>query len=557
MPAVISQIYDATDIIELFQMNGEIMKFWCCNLLLSGSNSNYEENIAINIDIHSKPIDVELTISFTEPKPCVIHKIYSKFKCKIISFKQHSNSTVNEITFIQDQTSGIFTQQSIKLIEKSELKRLSKCDIIIRVECNITKVQYFDHKFARFANTEIAERIKKKHRFTSNDTYDDDYMQPNSTRNHTKNCRFANPISEVILPIHYKHINYTTRSETQSSENVSNNSQSDPIEQIRQENRQIRNIIGSLLTHIIMKPTVNHLAIPLIDGDELDNYTTRSKKLNNIRKQVHLKPEYVIHRKNGTYCIAVNPVTPFEHQPLSFVLTDIHRYYTRNNEGNVKPLIEISENLILKQSKVLSVRRLTENTCQWQPKLIGQLDTFAKCNIPEGTILGQYIGHEMLEDEYHKKYKGTKEDEIHRIYLHSEYLLIENDKNLNEMNARKKRRLNKNVENKNNNRKILIVIDALSVDKTNPLLYLNDGRKDIERPKPTRKDLEGRINTEFVSCLVNGYPNILVRTIKNISKGRSVLSYYGERYKEVMEQVERHKRTEKRLLQLFRDISSM
>eukprot|EP01084_Bolivina_argentea_P279483 477814_1 len=326
------------------------------------------------------------------------------------------------------------------------------------------------------------------------------------------------------------------------------------VEEIMKDNEEIRSIIGSLLMHVIAKPSVDHLAVELVDGDELDNYTTRSKKLNNIRKQVHLKPQYAKHRKKKTYCIEANPETPQQHKPSLLVRNDIHRFYTRNNEGNLKPLIEFSSNLIFKQSKFLGVRRLNENTVQWQPTLIGQLDTFAKVNIPTGTILGQYVGHEMLEDEYHRKYKGTKEDHIHRLYLHSEYLLIGNDnRNLNERNPKKKRRLNTNTQNKHNN-KIRIVIDALSADKTNPLLYLNDGRKDIKTTEPTTEDLEERINAEFVSCLVNGYPNILVRTIKDIPRGKSVLIYYGE-YKDVIENAEKNKRTEQNLLQLFRNIS--
>ena len=76
--------------------------------------------------------------------------------------------------------------------------------------------------------------------------------------------------------------------------------------------------------------------------------------------------------------------------------------------------------------------------------------------------------------------------------------------------AAKKRRLNKNISPKDEN-KISICIDTLSANKYNPLLYINDGRKSFYREE---KDDRNRINCKFNSILLNGWPAILIKTTK-------------------------------------------
>ena len=86
-------------------------------------------------------------------------------------------------------------------------------------------------------------------------------------------------------------------------------------------------------------------------------------------------------------------------------------------------------------------------------------------------------------------------------------------------------------------------IDAFSVYKTQMntnndnsfLLRINDGRINIFKPA-TNED-RVRINCRFVSVLANGWPLILVQTIKPIKAGQALWTDYGSSYHNVLNQI--------------------
>ena len=65
-------------------------------------------------------------------------------------------------------------------------------------------------------------------------------------------------------------------------------------------------------------------------------------------------------------------------------------------------------------------------------------------------------------------------------------------------------------------------------------MFINDGRFEIEN-KELQTMNKSRINCEYIEVLVNGYPAILVRTTKKISKGDTLWIWYGPQYHLVME----------------------
>ena len=167
--------------------------------------------------------------------------------------------------------------------------------------------------------------------------------------------------------------------------------------------------------------------------------------------------------------------------------------------------------------------------------LEGQLETFAKQQIKSGTVLGQYVGHELLEDEFCRIYNGTREEIDHMKYLMGESISYQHY--TFSANPKKKRKLNENYRSsfkENVDEEITIFIDPLSAMPDSPLIRINDGRQDIFNPKLTSPD-KRRINCAFVSILVNKWPAIFLITTKTIKKNESLHVYYGEGYRLILE----------------------
>ena len=70
------------------------------------------------------------------------------------------------------------------------------------------------------------------------------------------------------------------------------------------------------------------------------------------------------------------------------------------------------------------------------------------------------------------------------------------------------------------------------------LLYINDIRKDLYDPEPTKEDKELQ-NCSFIVAKVYGWPLVFVMTIKSVKKGEELLLDYGESYSVLMKENKR------------------
>lgn len=279
------------------------------------------------------------------------------------------------------------------------------------------------------------------------------------------------------------------------------------------EVRQLHNTIRALnhqieqyrFAAIALKHVAVHLPGARINevewqkGNISEHMTTRSKTVHDTRKRVVSQSKYS--KQNGIrYNIEENPLE--SHSSLSAEeKTAIQTFVVMNDIGNVNPRIKLGRHSIMKLEEVLSFGEIGQ--CEHLPKLVGQKGTFAKVDIPRGVILGQYVGNEMLKEEFQKIYDGTKEELEHLTFMHGQRLTV-------------------------NEAEMDIYIDGYAACRTSPLLFVNDGRVDIMQ-EATAED-RARMNTEYVGCLVNGWPMVLVRTTKEIRKGHPLWIDYGSNY---------------------------
>ena len=235
--------------------------------------------------------------------------------------------------------------------------------------------------------------------------------------------------------------------------------------------------------------------------------TLRTSALNQIRLQIHEQSKYR-NLKFGQYLIENNPLKQ-DRQYGQKRLQRMKQFVEYNHIGNSNPAIRPNQKgYTVPLNEVVGQRIVRE--CQHLKILEGQSEAYAKVDIPGSIILGQYVGNEMLHNEYLEVYSGTTEEMEHLTYMHGEQLLL------------------------SNGREIDIDIDGIAVGKSSPFLYINDGRRNM-REKETAADQQ-RMNTEFVSVLCNGWPLILVMTTKSVKAGESLWINYGPRYGLVLDE---------------------
>jgi len=150
------------------------------------------------------------------------------------------------------------------------------------------------------------------------------------------------------------------------------------------------------------------------------------------------------------------------------------------------------------------------------PSLNGQFGIRAKMDIPRHTVVGQYIGVEYLEEEFHSAFSGTQENALKNIYA---FTLSVGD---NPTTTKKEEKLQK------------IVIDAhgfeVDANGDKPLLiFINDCRKDISMENKTSDDQQIE-NVLFAKVSLNGWPSIFVITKREIKKNEQLMGFYGNDY---------------------------
>ena len=268
------------------------------------------------------------------------------------------------------------------------------------------------------------------------------------------------------------------------------------------------------------------------------HFTQRSKKVNEYRLNILKYPKYAALGK-GEYLIENNLLNDEEvgHYQFAEDTLNVMKEFVIKNEGagNVSPDVLVNRRWMKYESldNVLGFRIIDPSNCVHLPNpkiLEGQKECYAKLNIPNGTILRQYVGNEMTQSEYHKIYNGTKEEMHHLSFMHGDTLLLPDGERLD------------------------IYIDGIGVGDTSPLLYINDGRANI-REKETPGDAK-RMNVEFIGVLCNGWPMILVRSTKPIKSGDSLWINYGPRFGLVLDEHDLVKQQRDRMQESFDNILS-
>ena len=241
-----------------------------------------------------------------------------------------------------------------------------------------------------------------------------------------------------------------------------------------------------------------------------DHMTQRTLAVEKARELIHQQPAYS-RLSHGQYIIennGLNADCQYNHKEIEAVSSSL----SLNGIGNMNWMVVMQRDkrrspVVSEMNDVLGIRKVVN----WQhaPILKDQQECFAKMDIPSGTILGQYVGNEMLKNEYHAIFNGTKEEMEHLTYMHGDTVQLPDG------------------------RKIDVYVDGIASGKS-PFLYINDGRSNL-RKEETEEDAM-RMNVQFMIPLANGWPIILLRTTKAIKSGDSLYINYGPRFGLVLDE---------------------
>ena len=252
--------------------------------------------------------------------------------------------------------------------------------------------------------------------------------------------------------------------------------------------------------------------------DDSVHFTQRSKKANEYRVSI-LKQEKYASLGKKQYLIENNGLNDEEIKHHYFTAEELNvmKEFVIKNEGagNIDPDILVNRRWMKYESlsDVLGIQPIHPSNCSHltDPEILrGQRECFAKLDIPKGTILGQYVGTEMLQSEFHAIYNGTREEMHHLSYMHGETLLVPNGG------------------------RIELYVDGIGAGDKSPFLYINDGRSNI-RENETTEDAQ-RMNVEFVGVLCNGWPIIFIRSTKPIKAADSLWINYGSQFGLVLDE---------------------
>ena len=333
-------------------------------------------------------------------------------------------------------------------------------------------------------------------------------------------------------------IDYTTSLLRQLTREESKNNQLlREMEQIRGINERFRFALWNIHKLAGDLPSANKYGIDTIEwvkSNKNDQFTQRTQKCDELRRRIQSKKKYQEAIQQNRFLIENNMVEYDERiqQSQRELCT---QYFEDNGEGNGIPL-KIRDGR--RRSGIYRFYTLDETVekrkvvdCGWQSQLNGQFGVFAVRDIGRNVVLGQYCGDEMMKNEYYDIYNGTMDEVEHRRYLHGATIYDP-------------KRANRN--NGNSNTKVTMYIDPIDKmygdgmsKRQSPLIFINDGRSDIYNESGALSVEETRrINCEYREVLVNGWPAILVRTIRRVTKDEQLLVNYGDSYGGVMENEE-------------------
>ena len=318
---------------------------------------------------------------------------------------------------------------------------------------------------------------------------------------------------------------------------LARNQKSGELKNISEQMRRYRDAAIDLKTLAEFFPCARIDDVDWAKNESEQHSIMRTKQLQKYKDHISSHSKYA-RLPDGKCLMENNPVHERKCDYKEHELEAFKLFVEWNGIGNRTPTTMNESDLIAlgyvtesssELKDIVKVRIVTK--CLELPFLVGQQGTFAKVDIAEGVILGQYLGNEMLQEESQDVYNGTKEEKDHLTFANGAELMV--------------------------NGKILsIVIDAFPAFSDSPLLYINDGRTNF---KETATPIdEERINTEFVSVLCNGWPMVLVRSTKPIKAGQQLYIDYGATYNNVLDQIQticdqqkKMKRETKRILNKY------
>ena len=254
------------------------------------------------------------------------------------------------------------------------------------------------------------------------------------------------------------------------------------------------------------------------------NFILRSEEIQRTKQVLFDQTRQQHQDTDAPYVIANNRM---EMQHTDAELKKIKAFLAKNGISASNPTIS-NRKRRMQQHDVLGIRLFEKNSSMCPATLGSKLqndkECFAKCTIAKGVIVGQYIGYEVLDNEWKLLFRGTRTEKSHLTYSMSAPLSTGSS----------------------------MIVDGYShyrdsmdaADDSSFLLRINDGRVDLTHP-PTMPD-RLRINTRFVSVLCDGFPVILVETTRKIKKDEALWIDYGERYHELFNNFDNiHRRKQK------------
>ena len=274
------------------------------------------------------------------------------------------------------------------------------------------------------------------------------------------------------------------------------------------------------------------------DNNGAPIYWKRTKKVDDLQKMVRSKydcSKWKIEGDEEIYDYFDAILNFLNENEENVIIPQILIYQNSDITMNGNNNDDDDENYTLKlQTEVLEKYKIGNH-----PRVIalnGQYGIRARMDIPKHTVVGQYIGIEYLESEFHEAYSRTVQNAIKNIYA---FTLSVGDNPTS----------NKNKSKTSNNNYPKIVIDALGFKeeehKSNTLIYINDCRSDISSEQKSNDDTKFE-NVMFAKVALNGWPSIFVITKREIKKGEELLGFYGNDYyhalreKQLQERIRHH-----------------
>lgn len=167
----------------------------------------------------------------------------------------------------------------------------------------------------------------------------------------------------------------------------------------------------------------------------------------------------------------------------------------------------------------------------------GYVDTvIAISDIPKGTILGRYCGHQWTNRQYTKIVKGTKDEAYHNMYSVKTKFPKFNHNPSNE----KQRILASRMESFHTklfgNTDPILVIDPAAIgqgkgvpsDSPYILSKIIDCRMNLFNKDQTKQSQTSNVpNCILVGCTIKNWPHVFVQTVETISSGTHLCIKYN------------------------------